>query len=150
MINKKIKIEFKPLLPRDIQRAISFWRSIDGIFLHDNGEDSFNGIKAYLKRNQNFSFLAEFDGEIIGALMAGHDSRRGFIHHLGINPLFRKRGIGKKLLNLSIEQLKKAGIKKCALFVLKNNKPAHSFYKHLGWKKEDIVSVFSKIVTAIP
>lgn len=79
--------------------------------MHSNGEDSIYGITAYLERNPGFSFVAKYNGKIIGAVMCGHDGRRGLLHHLAVDNQFRKMGIGKTLLQMSLEQLGKINIK---------------------------------------
>jgi N-acetylglutamate synthase len=140
------QVVFRPLRPRDIVPVLRFWRSLDGVFLHRNGEDSASGIAAYLRRNPGFSFVAEHKGRIVGALMAGHDGRRGFIHHLGVASRCRRKGIANKLLGMSLGQFRRAGIRKCVLFVLKDNKKAQSFYWHIGWKNEDAVLLYSKVL----
>jgi Acetyltransferases len=79
-------------------------------------------------------------------ILCGHDGRRGLIHHLGVDIRYRRLGIGKKLMQISLGQLKAQGIKKCTLFVLKGNDIGESFYKSLQWKEEDIVKIYAKVL----
>lgn len=130
----------------DCKEVLEFWSNIPGIYLHNNGEDSIEGITAFLERNPSCSFTARLDNKIIGAIMCGHDGRRGLIHHLAVDTQYRRLGIGKKLLQLSIEQLQAIGIKKCALFVLNGNNLGEAFYKSLDWKEENIVKIYAKVL----
>lgn len=43
----------------------------------------------YIKRNPNTSFVAVDYERVIGAIMAGHDGYRGFIHHTAVEQSFR-------------------------------------------------------------
>ncbi|HBS58000.1 MAG TPA: GNAT family N-acetyltransferase, partial [Firmicutes bacterium] len=103
------------------EEVLRLWRNTEGICLHENGEDTVEGITYYLERNPGYSFIAKDNDKIIGALLCGHDGRRGFIHHLAVDKQYQKRKIGKTLLQMSIERLKKENIRKCILFVLKKN-----------------------------
>ena len=114
--------------------------------MHNNGEESIEALEFYIDRNAGYSFVVKDNGKIIGAIMCGHDGRRGLIHHLAVSSDYRRQGIGKKLLDMALEKLKAVGIKKCALFVLKENKTGEAFYKALGWKEEDIIKTYCKIL----
>ena len=62
------------------EEVIFLWNQCDGIGLSD--ADSRGSIKAYLERNPGMSFVASENGNIVGAILCGHDGRRGYIHHL--------------------------------------------------------------------
>lgn len=128
------------------EEVLDLWRNTEGVCLHENGEDTVEGIANYLDRNPGFSFIAKYNEKIIGALLCGHDGRRGFIHHLAVDKHFQKMNIGKTLIDMSLNQLRMANIHKTALFVLKENGKAKEFYKHLNWNEEKIVEVFTTIL----
>lgn len=139
-------IKYRELTPDDVEEAIMFWQNTPGVHLHNNGEDTYEGIVSYLKRNPGFSFIASDDQKIIGAVLSGHDGRRGFINHLGVAPEYRRQGIASHLLELCEDTFRKNGIHKCALFVLKENKSGQEFYEKIGWKEEDIMKVYCNII----
>jgi len=43
--------------------------------------DEKDQMERYLKHNAGMSQVAVVDGKIVGTVLAGHDGRRGFIHH---------------------------------------------------------------------
>lgn len=139
-------ITYHVLTPARTEDALAFWRTIPGVHLHSNGEDSRDGIDAYLRRNPGCSYLALDDNTIIGAVLAGHDGRRGFLNHLAVDPSYRRCGIGSELLRLAEEALYKQGIRKSALFVLKDNRSGIAFYQTVGWEEETIVRIFSHTI----
>lgn len=130
----------------DCKAVLKFWAESPGVHLQKNGEDTADGISAFLERNPGFSFIAELDGNIIGAVLCGHDGRRGCIYHLAVDTTYRRSGIGRKLLRLSVEQLKASNIKKGFLCVLKENDIGEAFYKSLYWKEENGVKLFAKVI----
>ena len=81
----------------DYDLVYSLWLSCAGMGLN-NLDDSRDGIEKYLKRNPETCFVAEDGGNIVGAIMTGHDGRRGTIHHTAVHPDYRKQGIGKALV----------------------------------------------------
>ena len=44
--------------------------------------DERDQMERYLKHNAGMSQVAVVDGKIVGTVLAGHDGRRGFIHHM--------------------------------------------------------------------
>ena len=140
-------IIYKEMQEVDIRNALDFWKGVPGVHLHDNGEDTYEGVLLYLKRNPGCSFVAIDNGDIVGAILCGHDGRRGFINHLGVAVSYRRKGIATQLVERSLQQFKKEGIKKSALFVLNENEEAMKFYRTIGWGEESIVKIFMKILS---
>ena len=58
-------------------------------------DDSKNVIDKYLNRNHNTCFVMEENNNIIGAILSGHDGRRGIIYHTSILKDKQGKGIGK-------------------------------------------------------
>lgn len=135
----------------DYDQIFDLWRNTPGMGLNTT-DDSREGIEKYLKRNPTTCFVAETEGEIVGVIMAGHDGRRGFIHHAAVLPDFRKQGIGKQLVDHAIAALDKEGIHKVGLAVFTTNAIGNRFWERVGFfKREDIVyrSKFIHSLTSI-
>jgi putative acetyltransferase len=77
----------------DYDRLISLWQRCEGIGLSD--ADQLERIDFFLRRNPGMSFVAEgADGAMAGAVLCGTDGRRGYLHHLAVDPAWRRHGIG--------------------------------------------------------
>jgi ribosomal protein S18 acetylase RimI-like enzyme len=88
------------------------------------------------------SFVATNCGHIVGAMLGGHDGRRGYLHHLAVVPRWRHRGIGRALVEASLAQLRAAGVPKCNLFLYGHNAAGRAFWLKHGWTaREDLVLV---------
>ena len=96
-------------------------------------DDSREGMERYLKRNPSTCFAAVSDGKIIGVILAGHDGRRGIIHHLCVHPEYRRRGIAARLVARAEEALRKEGINKIFGLVFKDNEQANAFWEKQGY-----------------
>ncbi|MFA5015134.1 MAG: GNAT family N-acetyltransferase [Actinomycetota bacterium] len=60
-----------------------------------------------------------------------------FVHSFYIDKAYRRKGIGKKLLEEVISNLKKDGFKEIELTVDPGNKAANQLYKKFGFKRID-------------
>ena len=116
---------------KDCDAVIALWRRTEGVGLNES--DTRRAITAFLRRNPNLSFVAEQGGRIIGAVLCGHDGRRGYLHHLAVSKRHRCRGIGRQLVNACLTKLRKAGIQKCNIFIFANNAEGMKFWTHTGW-----------------
>ena len=105
--------------------------------------DSKEGIPKYLARNPGMSQVAVIDGKIVGTVLAGHDGRRGFIHHMAVMPRYRRHGIGHKLAQTAIDKIQAEGIDKTHIFCYQNNETGQSFWKNFGFKRRNDVFVYS-------
>ena len=123
----------------DYDQVYALWRSTPGMGLN-TADDSREGIPAYLIRNPHTCFVAEAESGIIGAILAGHDGRRGFIYHLAVAIPQRGNGIGSALVERAMAALEQEGIRKVALVVFDRNEIGNAFWERLGFhKREDLI-----------
>ena len=96
-------------------------------------DDTREGIEKYLERNPNTCFAMTEDERIVGVILAGHDGRRGIIHHLCVHPDYRRRGIAGCLVAAAEEALEDEGIHKILGLVFKDNERANAFWESNGY-----------------
>ena len=126
------------------EQVLDLWKQCEGIGLGDS--DSKENIQLYLNRNPGMSFIAELNDQLVGAILASHDGRRGYVHHLAVSPNYRRKGIGKLLINRCLEELKNSGILKCHILMFNNNKTALKFWESIGWSYRDDICIISKFI----
>lgn len=144
MTDNTSDIIISPFVMADYEEVVSLWKMCEGIGL--SAADSPEKIRAYLDRNPGMSFIVRKNEKIAGAVLSGHDGRRGFIHHLAVHPGFRKKGIGRKLANECVSALEAAGIEKCHLFIFRKNESGIKFWKMAGWTMREDIGIMSKDV----
>lgn len=72
--------------------------------------------------------------------MSGHDGRRDFIHHATVSEDYRKRGIGRNLVDCALKALEEEEINKVALVAFERNELGNSFWESIGFtSREDLV-----------
>jgi len=115
----------------DYPDVIVLWQNCEGIGL--SAADTLPAISAYLARNPGYSFVARDQALLVGAVLCGHDGRRGYLHHLAVAPAYRRQGIGQALVEHCMSHLKAVGIDKCHIFVYSANQAGQAFWKQTGW-----------------
>jgi len=134
---------YREMAISDYQQSFSLWRKTEGVGLRF--ADSTAGIESYLTRNPGMSFVAVIEGKVIGTIMAGHDGRRGSVHHLAVDEACRDAGVGQQLIALSLAALKAAGIFKSHIHVFTSNAHAQQYWLNRGWSERADIKVFSYI-----
>ena len=78
---KKVDYEIRVMTMEDYPGVYALWMSIHGFGIRSI-DDSEEGVRRFLTRNPNTSMVAVSDGRIIGAILCGHDGRRGTFYHV--------------------------------------------------------------------
>ena len=121
----------------DYDGVYALWNGTPGVGLN-SVDDSREGILKYLSRNPTSCFVAVEDGRIAGAILAGHDGRRGLIYHMTVRAHYRRRGIGKALAGAALDALRAEGVTKVLLVVMRSNDPGNQSGKPLGSQRGTI------------
>jgi N-acetylglutamate synthase len=142
-----ISFSIRPMTISDYDAVIALWQTSEGVGLSQ--ADSPEAIARYLARNPGLSQVAyvselpdaaQFAQQnstaipvLAGAVLCGHDGRRGLLHHLAVRPEYRRLGLGRDLVACCLKGLAAEGIDKCHLFVFNENKEGQNFWLRCGW-----------------
>lgn len=118
----------------DYEQVYALWKQIHGFGIR-SVDDSREGIARFLKRNPETSVVAIEDGKVVGAILCGHDGRRGCLYHVCVDADYRMRGIGKSMVVFAMEALKKEKISKVSLIAFTKNDIGNTFWNEIGWTK---------------
>ncbi|MCE5259130.1 MAG: GNAT family acetyltransferase [Chloroflexi bacterium] len=123
----------RPFQMSDYPAVLALWQqSGPGITLRPSDEPA--EVARKLERDPDLFLVAEEDTIVIGVIMGAWDGRRGWIHHLAVQPSWRNRGVGSALLSEVEKRLKAKGCLKVNLMVLKDNIDAQRLYARLGYQ----------------
>ena len=86
------------------------------------------------------------DGTLGGAVMAGYDGHRGWIHYLAVSDVQRGTGLGRRLVEHAEEALAELGCAKVQLQVRPDNTGVVAFYERLGYEPYEAVSLGKRLV----
>ena len=119
-------MQIVPMTIDDYEAVHDLWLNTPGMGLN-TADDSRDGIDAYLRRNPTTCFSAKENGRLLGAILAGHNGRRGYIYHTAVREDAQRRGVGTALVEASLAALKAEGIRKVALVVFARNAKGNAF-----------------------
>ena len=117
---------------KDYDEVFELWSKIKGFAIRSI-DDSAVGVERFLKRNPNTSVVAIEDGKVVGAILCGHDGRRGCLYHVCVDPDYRRRGIGKAMVVACMKALKEENISKVSLIAFSVNDIGNAFWHTIGW-----------------
>jgi ribosomal protein S18 acetylase RimI-like enzyme len=126
----------------DYDEVLALWQQCEGVGLTPS--DSREAVHAFLVRNPGLCLVARHGGQIIGAVLCGHDGRRGYLYHLAVAPQYRKKGIGGAIVDVCLTKLASVGIQKATIFVYGHDDTGQQFWQRVGWKERTDLVVLQK------
>ncbi|MBQ6441297.1 MAG: GNAT family N-acetyltransferase [Lachnospiraceae bacterium] len=137
----EINYTLRTMQIEDYEAVYALWTTIHGIGLRSL-DDSEEGIARFLQRNPATSVVAEADGRIVGAILCGHDGRRGCFYHVCVHEDYRKHGIGKAMAVFCMKALQAERINKVSLIAFRRNEIGNAFWKSVGWTFRDDLNYY--------
>ena len=123
--------------------VLYLWQQSEGVGLNES--DTRECIAAYLQRNPGLSLVARSERRVVGAVLCGHDGRRGYLHHLAVAVEHRRHGLGRLLVQTCLEKLASLGIQKCNLFVYAHNDAGQQFWTNGGWVERADLKILQRV-----
>ena len=143
----RVQLDFEsfsvvPMQREHVTEVMRLWAITDGVMMtfSDNDRD----LSRYFDDNPQMSQVAMSANEIVGAILCGHDGRRGYVHHLAVAVEHRGNGIGRALVDACTERLREVGIEQCNLFLVDDNELGRQFWNKLGWGEWPNIRLMSK------
>ncbi|OGN99316.1 MAG: GNAT family acetyltransferase [Chloroflexi bacterium RBG_13_51_52] len=123
--------------------VIELWRKCN---LVRPQNDPKKDIKRKLKVNPELFLVGVEGGKVIAAAMGGYEGHRGWVNYLGVDPEYRHRGLGRKMMEALEEKLLEMGCPKLNLQVYADNTGAVKFYERIGYKNDGVVSLGKRLI----
>ena len=140
-------MDVRVMTMEDYDAVHALWMSISGFAIRSI-DDSREGVERFLRRNPTTSVVAVEDGKVIGAILCGHDGRRGCFYHVCVHPDCRRRGIGKAMVVFAMNALKEEKISKVSLIAFTANDIGNAFWKTIGWTKREDLNYYDFVLNA--
>ncbi len=126
----------------DYDEVAGLWQNTPGVYFGE--ADSRENLQKYWARNPGLSLVARDGKQLVGAVIGGHDGRRGTLHHLAIAASHQRRGIGKALIDCCLQKFREQGINRFSVMVYSDNEDGKNFWKSLDWEEGTRVAVMWK------
>ena len=133
--------EIRVMTEADYDQVYELWMSIHGFGIRSI-DDSREGVARFLKRNPTTSMVAVAEERIVGAILCGHDGRRGCFYHVCVHEDYRNQGIGRAMAGACMRALQEEHINKVSLIAFKSNELGNHFWKGAGWTFRDDLNYY--------
>ena len=132
----------RPMEIGDYRKVRELWMTIRGFGIRSL-DDAEEGIALFLQRNPGLSVVAlDAEEQVIGAILCGHDGRRGCLYHVCVRQECRRQGVGKAMVVFCMEALRKERINKVSLIAFTKNDVGNAFWKQIGWTKRNDLNYY--------
>lgn len=110
-----------------------------GLHIKPKGRDTSESFAAQLATGIQVAFGANQDDQLIGVVLATHDSRKGWINRLAVHPDYRRQGVGAALIAACEVHFAQLGISIVAALVEDENIGSLALFQNEGYHLHHIV-----------
>lgn len=135
-------LEIRPYKDQDEEAVVQLWIDCSLVVPWNNPR---RDIQRKLKVQADMFLVGFKDGEIIATVMAGYEGHRGWINYLAVRPDYQRLGFGKQMMEAAEQVLREAGSPKINLQVRSSNVGVIEFYKKIGYKMDEVVSLGKRL-----
>lgn len=135
--------DIRRLTIEDYDAVIALWQRSGLTSLRPAGRDSREAFAKQLAGGQIAIGLEE-DDRLIGVVVATHDTRKGWINRLAIDPDFRRRGYAQRLVEAAEAALRESGLTLIAALIEDDNDASLALFKRLGYAVHTDIYYVSK------
>jgi ribosomal protein S18 acetylase RimI-like enzyme len=122
----------------DYDAIIRLWKEAGLESVRLQGRDSHDAFAAQLAAGQRIIGL-EDAGQLIGAVLVTHDTRKGWINRLAVHPDHRRKGYATELIAAAERELREMGFQVFAVLIEADNNASQELFAQEGYKAHDIV-----------
>jgi len=128
--------------PRDEESVVQLWTDCGLVVPWNNPR---RDIQRKLKLQADMFLVACVESRVVATVMAGYDGHRGWINYLAVSPRHQGLGVGRRMMEEAEALLRAAGCPKINLQVRCANATVIEFYKRIGFKVDDVVSLGKRL-----
>jgi ribosomal protein S18 acetylase RimI-like enzyme len=140
-------LQIRPYRSDDEDAVVGLWVACQLVGPHNNPHQD---IARKLRVNPEWFLVSELDNKIVATCMVGYEGHRGWINYLAVAPEYRRRGIARQIMEEAERLLRQVGCPKINLQVRTSNAQVIEFYKSIGFKIDDVVSMGKRLETDQP
>jgi GNAT superfamily N-acetyltransferase len=137
------RVDIRPLSADDRPALLRLW-DVAGLPIKSGGRDGAAAFATQLAFPGS-CFLGAFEGDaLVGAVLANHTGRKGWINRLAVDPARRRQGVARALVRAAEERLRAEGIRITAALIQADNATSLELFAALGYVAHDEVVYLSR------
>jgi ribosomal protein S18 acetylase RimI-like enzyme len=127
----------------DSEALLALWQNCN---LIASQNDPHEDIARKLTVQPELFLVGELGGEIIASVMGGYEGHRGWLNYLAVSPAHRRQGYGKTIVAEAERLICEKGAPKINLQVRTTNTEVLEFYRSMGYRVDDVISLGKRLV----
>ncbi|MBN1810894.1 MAG: GNAT family N-acetyltransferase [Anaerolineae bacterium] len=121
----------------DYDNLLSLWQRTGLHSIKPQGRDSREALARQLASGVLTILGLEVEGRLVAAVIVTHDSRKGWINRLAVDPDYRRRGYATRLIEAAEALLGEQGIPVTAALVMSDNAASLALFQKVGYVEVD-------------
>ena len=142
MSDRADQLQIRPFRSGDQPAVIRLWETCALVVPHNAPAVD---IACKLQVQPELFLVGAVGAAIVATVMAGYDGHRGWINYLAVDPLYRHRGFGRRMMEAAEEKLRRLGCPKINLQVRRSNAGVIEFYRRLGYTIDPVTSLGKRL-----
>lgn len=135
-------LTIRPYEPADEYQVIALWGACELVVPWNNPN---RDIERKLRVDPDLFLVGELTGKVVATCMAGYEGHRGWVNYLAVSPGLRRQGIAALLMKAVETRLSRMGCPKINLQVRASNKEVIAFYRSIGYKIDEVLSMGKRL-----
>jgi len=136
------ELRIRPFEPEDQNAVINLWHACGLVVPHNNPK---RDIARKCRVNPEWFLVGEQGGRVVATCMVGYEGHRGWVNYLAVSLDHRCCGIATRMMKRAEEILFSAGCPKINLQVRESNQDIITFYEHMGYVNDRVVSLGKRL-----
>ena len=137
------RLIIRSYIETDLQEVIKLWKSCDLVVPWNNPEED---IARKLKVDPDLFLIGKASDEIVATVMGGYEGHRGWINYLAVAPTHQRNRYGAEIMAEVEKRIRAMGCPKINLQVRSTNADVISFYRSIGYRVDDVVSLGKRLI----
>jgi ribosomal protein S18 acetylase RimI-like enzyme len=135
-------MDIRPFQPSDGEAVIALWKEANLVVPWN---DPYRDIRRKLRIQPELFLVGWVSSELAATVMAGYEGHRGWLNYLAVAPRYRRQGFGRRMVAEAEIRLREVGCPKINIQIRTSNTGVIEFYKRIGFKPDDVVSMGKRI-----
>ncbi|HSN74930.1 MAG TPA: GNAT family N-acetyltransferase [Anaerolineae bacterium] len=122
---------------------IDLWQRA-GLHIRPAGRDSLAAFAAQMATGVQTVIGLRDEERLVAVVLATHDSRKGWINRLAVDPDYRRQGLGTRLIRLCEDHFRTLGIDIWAALIEDWNEASLALFRQAGFALADDITYASR------
>jgi len=128
--------------PSDTPGVLRLWAAARSSYATTSDDEA--AVAGLLARDPDSLLLAEYDGRLVGALVAAWDGWRGNMYRLAVDPDERRRGVATALVSEGERRLSARGARRVTVLLGAEDEAATGVWAATGYERDERIARWVK------